>query len=54
MPQKTERKIIRVGYSSFGIVLPIGWLRFYGLKNGDKVQVISNGNIEIKLLEEEC
>ena len=53
MPQETERRIIRVGESSFGVVLPIGWLRYHNLKNGDRVQVISNGHIEIKKLEEE-
>jgi bifunctional DNA-binding transcriptional regulator/antitoxin component of YhaV-PrlF toxin-antitoxin module len=52
MPQKAERRIIRVGESSYGVVLPIGWLRYHELKNGDKVQVISNGNVEIKPLDE--
>ena len=53
MPQINERRIIRIGESSFGVVLPIGWLRYHRLENGDRVQMISNGHIEIKPLEEE-
>jgi hypothetical protein len=51
MPHKNLRRIIKVGETSFGIIIPIGWLRYNNLKNGDKVEVISNGNIEIKLME---
>ena len=48
MPHKENRKIIRVGDSSFAVILPRAWIRYYDLKYGDSVEVISNGSIEIK------
>ena len=48
MPHKECRKIIRIGNSSFGVIIPRAWLRFYNLKYGDSVEVISNGDIQIK------
>lgn len=48
MPHKENRKLIRVGKSSFGVILPRAWLRYYDLKYGDSVEVVSNGSIEIK------
>jgi bifunctional DNA-binding transcriptional regulator/antitoxin component of YhaV-PrlF toxin-antitoxin module len=47
MATKQTRKIIKIGTSSFGVIIPIGWLRFYELKHGDMVEVISNGNLTI-------
>ena len=43
MPHVENRKIIKVGETSFAVILPRAWLRFYGLKNGDLVKVVSNG-----------
>jgi len=51
MPHKETRKLIRVGGTSFAVILPISWLRFYGLKYGDSVEVISDGTVEIKPLK---
>jgi len=48
---KDVRKILKAGTSSFAVVLPKSWLRYYDLKNGDSVEVISNGSIEIKPIE---
>ena len=48
MPYKSTRKIIRIGETSFAVILPIGWLRYYGLGYGDSVEVIANGSIKIK------
>ncbi len=48
---KDVRKIMRAGSSSFAVVLPRSWLRYYNLGHGDKVEVISNGSVEIKPLE---
>ena len=47
MPHIELRKILRIGNSSLAITLPKTWLDFYGLKNGDTVELISNGNIKI-------
>lgn len=48
MPTKEIRKIIRIGNTSFAVILPRAWLRYYNLKYGDHVEVISNGSIKIK------
>jgi bifunctional DNA-binding transcriptional regulator/antitoxin component of YhaV-PrlF toxin-antitoxin module len=48
LPHKEFRKIIRVGDTSYAVIIPISWLRYYNLKYGDKVEVISNGSIEIR------
>jgi len=48
MPHKRNSKIIRVGNTSFAVILPRSWLRYYELGYGDTVEVISNGNIMIK------
>jgi len=53
MPHLQKRKIIRVGSSSFGVILPMPWLKYNKMKNGDLVEVISNGSIEIKPIEKE-
>ena len=47
MAHKEKRRLIRVGNSSFGVILPRSWLRYYDLKYGDSVEVISNGSIRI-------
>ena len=43
-----ERTIGVVGQTSFMITLPKGWLRFHHLKAGDKVLVVTNGNLVVK------
>lgn len=48
MPHKQTRKIIRIGDTSFAVILPRAWLRYYGLGYGDSVEVVSNGRIVIK------
>ena len=48
MPSKFNRKLIAVGETSTGVVLPRAWLRYYGLKNGDQVELIANGEITVK------
>lgn len=53
MPHKEKRKIIKVGETSFGVILPKSWLRYYGLNEKDHVEVISNSKIIIEPLKEE-
>jgi hypothetical protein len=48
MPHEETRKIIRVGETSFAVILPKPWLRFYKLSDKDMVTVISNGVVTIK------
>jgi AbrB family looped-hinge helix DNA binding protein len=48
MPQLTERSLIKLGQDSLVVVIPRGWLTFFGLKAGDKVEVETNGEIHIR------
>ena len=49
MPTKTYRKLIKFGKSGFVITVPIGWVRYYGLKAGDKLEMVVNGELLICL-----
>ena len=42
MAQLVDRIIFRIGEGAVAITLPIGWIRYAGLKPGDKVEVIIN------------
>jgi len=48
MPNLVERSVISLGQGSCVICLPKSWLRFYGIKPGDKLEVISNGELIIR------
>jgi len=48
MPHKETRKIIKVGETSYAVILPKSWLRYYSLTDKDKVTVLSNGSVTIK------
>lgn len=50
MPQRENRKIVRVGKTSLGVILPRAWLRYFSLEHGDMVEVIVNGCVTIKPL----
>jgi hypothetical protein len=50
MAQKETRTIMDLG-GSLGITLPFGWLDFYKVKPGDKVEIVTHGfTADIKLL----
>ena len=51
MPHEETRKIIRVGTTSYAIILPKAWIRYNKLSAKDKLKVISNSNITIELLQ---
>jgi len=42
MPHQTERSLMEMG-SNFIITLPKAWTDFWGLKKGEKVEMISDG-----------
>ncbi|MCW4045521.1 MAG: hypothetical protein NWE94_08410 [Candidatus Bathyarchaeota archaeon] len=50
MPQKENRKIVRIGKTSMGIILPKEWLRYFALNAGDQVEVVSNSCVTVKPL----
>ena len=46
---KFKRKLIPIGQTSIGVIIPSGWLRYNNLGKGDRVEIIVNGDIIIKL-----
>jgi len=50
MPQLTERSVVKFG-TSVGVTLPRGWVRYHKLEPGDKLLMVTNGEITIKLLK---
>ncbi len=48
MPIIEERRIYQSSKSSFAITLPRGWLKYFELKAGDKVEVEANGELVIR------
>ena len=42
MAQLVDRVIFRIGEGAVAVTLPIGWVRYAGLKPGDKVEVVIN------------
>jgi len=48
MPQTENRKIIRIGKTSLGVILPKAWLRYFALEAGDNLEVVCNGKVTIK------
>lgn len=49
MPIKVERILFRVGEGSLAVTLPKAWVVYNRLKPGDKVEVIANGGVLIKI-----
>jgi len=52
MPIREERMLYHVGKSSLAITLPQNWLKYFGLKAGDKVEIIGNGDLTIRPVKE--
>jgi uncharacterized membrane protein (UPF0127 family) len=52
MPIETERKVIRLGVHSYVISLPLGWIKYYKIKKGDKLRLITNSDLLIEAPQE--
>lgn len=48
MPTITYRKLIKFGESGLVITVPKGWVRYYRLKAGDRLEVIADGELTIR------
>ena len=48
MPTLVERKLIRFGDGGLALTIPAPWWRFYGLKPGDTVEVVTNGKLTVR------
>jgi antitoxin component of MazEF toxin-antitoxin module len=49
MPIKVERTLFKIGEGGFAVTLPKAWIRYYGLKPGDKVEIIANKELTIRV-----
>ena len=43
MPRIEHRTILAFGRDGYCVLLPKSWMEYYGLKKGDKVDVITDG-----------
>ena len=48
MPTLTFRKLIKFGENGVVVTIPKGWQRYYGLKAGDRLEVIANEELIIR------
>ena len=48
MPTLLERTLIKFGDGGLVMCIPKAWSDFYKLRAGDKVQVITNGELRIR------
>jgi len=48
MPTLTIRKIIKLGGNAFVMSLPVGWVRYYNLEAGDRLEVIANKKLIVR------
>lgn len=48
MPTKQERTLIDMNQGSYVVCLPKPWLKYYGIKPGDKLVLIANGELTIR------
>ena len=53
MPTLMLRKLIRFGDGGLVINVPKAWARYYGLKAGDCLQVIADGELVIRVWKPE-
>ena len=48
MPTITLRKIIKFGTGGLVMTIPKGWVRYYELEAGDRLEVIADGELTIR------
>ena len=49
MPIKVERTLFKIGEGGFAVTLPKAWVNYYDLKPGDKVEIIANKELTIRV-----
>jgi len=52
MPTITIRRVVKLGKNGHVISLPIGWVRYYNLKAGDRLEVIANEKLIIRPIKQ--
>ena len=48
MPTLVERTVIDMGQGSYIITLPMPWLRYFKIQPGDKLEIITDGDLIIR------
>ena len=48
MPSVSLRKLIKFGNNGLVVTVPRAWARYYGLKGGEKLLVVVDGEIIIR------
>ena len=49
MPRIEHRTVLAFGRDSHCVILPKSWLDYYGLKKGDKVEMVTNDELIIRV-----
>ena len=49
MPIKVERTLFKIGEGGFAVTLPKAWVKYYQLEPGDKVEIIANDALIIRV-----
>ena len=50
MPIKVERTLFKIGDGGFAVTLPKAWIRYHGLKPGDRVEIIADSDLTIRVI----
>jgi bifunctional DNA-binding transcriptional regulator/antitoxin component of YhaV-PrlF toxin-antitoxin module len=53
MPSLLRRSLIKMGKGGLVVTVPKGWADYYGLKPGDEVQMIADGDLTISPLKKQ-
>jgi len=48
MPTLVERSVIDMGQGSYIITLPKPWVRYMGIRPGERLEIIANGELVIR------
>ena len=46
---KVERRLFRIGEGAIAVTLPKAWTRFHQLEPGDKVEIIADNELTIRV-----
>ena len=44
-----ERKLFKCGEGAIAVTLPKAWINYYNLKPGDKVEIVGDGELTIRI-----
>jgi bifunctional DNA-binding transcriptional regulator/antitoxin component of YhaV-PrlF toxin-antitoxin module len=50
MPVIFERKLFKIGEGGIAVTIPKAWVRYYDLQPGDKIELIVNQEIIIRVV----